>query len=327
MKKLLVLPAVLLIAGMMLTGCPSDAAGPNTVDDWDSVEGTEFELENNGEWGYQTPIDITEFGLSSYELAVGDTIYFSIAAVANQDIPDGLKMTLVNRGITKEQFAAGSPDPEWKVMKADVTIESANITGGTKFTKNSIAITVSDNASSAGEVVQLAIYAGNTTVGKIAEPLLLKYTTMTLSKDGGPVEGADWGAGGKPDGSTDAVATWNKPQTWTTTDIEFPYTTAVPASATAQFTLYFPKTASIDPDDEIQVQIAAKNNSGGWKNIGIANGIKSSEFSTEGEYLKYDGSVSGGEGLDPVTALVVQINYGYVTYSGKVAVKLGTVTP
>jgi hypothetical protein len=327
MKKSLVLPVVLLVlTGLVLTGCPTDPAGPSTVDDWDSVEGKEFKLENNGEWGYQTLVNIKNLGLSSSSLAKDDTIYFSFEFVANQDIPDGLKMTLVNRVVTEEQLEAGEPAAEWQVMVADITIESGNITAGRKYTKNDIALTVAENASSANQVVQLAIYAGQTTVGKIVEPLLLKYTKRVLSTEGGSFEGTNW-VSGKPSGSTEITVTWDKPEVWETSDIEILYSTAVPAAAVAPFTLYFPKTAEIAEGDEIQVQVAAKNTEGGWKNIGIKNGIKFSDFTTEGEYLKYESSVTGGEGLTSVTALVVQINYGYVTYSGKVAVKLGTITP
>jgi hypothetical protein len=327
MKRLLVLPAILLVlAGMVLTGCPTEAAGPSTVDNWATVEGTEFELGNNGQWGYPTPVDIKQLGLSSYALDADNTIYFSFEFIANQDIPDGLKMTLVNRGVTKEEFDAGEPDPEWNVMAADITIVSGNITAGTKYTINNIALTVTGNPSSANQVVQLAIYAGNTTVGKIAEPLLLKYTKMSLSADGGSVEGEDW-VSVKPAGSTEITVTWNRPENWATSDIEIAYSTAVPADATAPFTLYFPYTAEIVAGDEIQVQIAAKNTDGGWKNIGLKTDIRSTDFVPDGEYLKYESLVTGGDGLNPVTALVVQINYGYVTYSGKVAVKLGTITP
>jgi hypothetical protein len=131
-----------------------------------------------------------------------------------------------------------------------------------------------------------------------------------------------------PAGAEKIEVAWNKPEKWATQDIEFPYTTAVPASATAAFTLYFPASAVIPAGDTLKVQLAAKNNAGSWENIGLTPdpGITVNDLVTQDGYLVYNGTVSGGKGLDVVTAIVVQLAYGYINYSGPVAVKLGAIT-
>ncbi|MDR0375783.1 MAG: hypothetical protein LBH85_08690 [Treponema sp.] len=191
-KNLMGLPIILVILGSIaLSGCDtSDPAGKD-VSDLGQYEGEKFELAINGEWGYQTPVDIKEIGLASYALEEGSSIYFSFHFIANQDIPGGLKMTLVNRKITKEQYdaheagEADAPEPEWETMAENIIIQSGDIVKEQWYRKGPIEIAIpAGKGSTADEFVQLAIYAGSESVGKIAEPLLLKQTKLTLSNTG-----------------------------------------------------------------------------------------------------------------------------------------------
>jgi hypothetical protein len=186
-----------------------------------------------------------------------------------------------------------------------------------------IKVTTKESASDTIASANIVCLLGENDDGAISD-LQIADATILIAEEGEdyPVI-TSWKA---PAGAEKIEVIWNKPESWKTTDIDLPYTTAVPAGATATFTLYFPEDAVIPVGDTLKVQLAARNTTGAWENIGITEDITSESLASEGGYLVYQGSVTGGNGLDLVNAIAVQLAYGYINYSGPVAVKLGTIT-
>lgn len=140
MKKLLVLPAVLLIAGMMLTGCPSDP------DEHIPLENPDFVLTADGTNGAQYEYEITGLTLTK------DKVYEAILAVT--EIDEGLVAGHIAGQVAYKDSRTledGEEEPEgwieWKTVGVWANAEPNTITAGAKTYKWTFTVTESTPTS------------------------------------------------------------------------------------------------------------------------------------------------------------------------------------
>jgi hypothetical protein len=333
-KAILVLPAFLLaLAGIVMTGCPTEAAiDEDSIAPFTFIKTGAVTLAKNtwsGGNNDQVILTGTITGMvvkdKEYKVKITGTLekaaVIKVVVVSNADSEWDVLTNYgaVDSDISTEVDEDGKPLP--KIHSAGpldivIALKAEKSAGGLTAGHNKVVlIAEKGNDPNVTENSQDGNSLGDAVV-LIAEK---DKTYPNIPAD----TGYQWGAAGKPADSVEADVNWTKSENWEAEDFYFDNTTAIPANAKVTYTLYLPKDATYSEYDEIQVQAAADNP---WTTIGIQQEIKIANFVTEGNYLKFSGLITGSNTAVPATAIHLQVNGAWVAYKGKIAAKLGTIT-
>jgi hypothetical protein len=340
MKKLFVLPVVLLVlAGLALTGCPTEAEPLSSDPFTFKYDGTLELPVNSWSGGSNNQAQLT--GTYTGMITEGKTYNVKITGTLSHDVV--LKVVLIDNEdggwhiLSNYGSVPDSDNPE--VMSTGLLgVDGEGIV---------IKVTASATASGTGVDANKVVLLGEKDTAendKSTEGLKITGATIQIAEEGKPYpEITQWEA---PEGSKKIEASWtNGNEDAESIDLEFPYTTNIPANAEYLYSIYLPKGAAFT-EGELQLKggvTQGENSDWAWTEIGAVEAwgmahIASDDFKTEGEYEVFHGvltTVSGNSG-DPSTAadhdvisdvhhILIQLTVKWVTYSGKIAVKLDEV--
>jgi hypothetical protein len=340
----LALLALPLVFALGLTGCPSEA------EDADKVFGA-FTFKYDG--ALELPVNSWTGG-SNNQAQVSGTFTGIITSGKTYNVK--ITGALSHAAVLKVVFIDNA-DGNWHVLSSYGTVEdSKNDADGNPLPKllpagslgeNGIVIqvTTSLGASASGADANKVVLIGeNTTDADSADKsttgLKITGATIQIAEVGQPYpEITPWEA---PEGAVKKEAAWANGTEVTAIDLEFPYTTDIPANAEYLYSIYLPKGAAFS-EGALQLKGGVTDNPAtdtwNWTEIGAIEAygmahIDSALFKTEGEYEVYHGkltTVSGNSG-DPSTVadhaaitsvhhITLQLTVSWVTYSGNIAFK------
>jgi hypothetical protein len=310
--------AASLTFGLALMGCPpaSDppAAPPPTPFTF-KYDGT-LELPQNT-WGdpvsgnNQAQVTGTKTGIISagktYNIKITGTLSHAVVLkVVFIDNEDGKWHVLSDYGtILDLENEDGDGNPLPKILPA-----GALKTGDDDGIVIQVTTTAgaSDSVADANKVVLIGENTTDAdTTDKSTEDLKITNATIQVAEVGKPYpEITPWEA---PLGAKKYEVDWKNNTAQKQLDIQFPYTTAIPANAEYPFTIYLPKGAAL-AEGQLQIKggINTGNTSsdwdGAWVDIGAleAYGIAHvGTFTTEGEYEVFHGVLTEVEGSGETT--------------------------